>query len=113
MYDVRLIDSEVCIRCGGCCSTYVHKGTGEYILARDAAGDPDAELMHCQYLDTSEGLFRCSTYASRSQLCRTWNCLDRGNTQGIKYDEDHVIGSRVIATVQKIHGRSIEIKLDD
>jgi len=113
VYDKELINSDVCISCGACCSTYVDSQTGEPLSLHEAKLSDTAELIHCPNLDTSEGLFRCKIYQERPATCREWDCLERGNRLSLEYPKDSVLGSRIRVAVEKIHGKGILIQLVD
>lgn len=113
MYDKELINSDVCVKCGACCSTYVDRETGEPLSLHDARSSKTAELIHCPQLDTSEGLFRCKIYQERPATCREWDCLERGNRLNLPYGKDSVLGSRIREAVGKVHGKNISIELVD
>lgn len=47
----------LCQRCGACCSLLI-----------------DGELIACRHLTVAGGIYRCSIYTTRPQVCRDYDC---------------------------------------
>jgi len=52
-------------------------------------------LDTCQYLEVSEGLHKCTIYATRPQVCRDYSCLD--------WAGDSMEKSHFVKHAKKIH----------
>ena len=101
--DTKLINGDVCMRCGHCCKVTLNvakypnekasKRSIEYLdtLLGDVnrisfieIHGPDSVQVKvkrlCPHLDTSKKGFKtCSIYEDRPQTCRTFNCIEAAN----------------------------------
>lgn len=111
MFDETLVSSDVCIRCGACCSVYVRKGTTELVSLDEVVSEEDVELVSCPHLQVRDGLYLCGNYDNRPQVCRNYNCLKRANEQNLPMPEDKVLSRRVRETVRGLYNREIELLL--
>ncbi len=113
-YDASLITSEVCIRCGGCCSAYLDKATQEPITVGDETDMSKVEVGACRHLRVSgSGMHTCNIYANRPGVCRSYNCLSRANAESLEVTDKQIIGSRVRRAVREVHGREIELEVSN
>lgn len=100
MLDERLITSEVCIRCGACCSLYVRKGTTELVSLDEIASPEDVEIIACPQLVIAEGRYTCGAYETRPQTCRDYHCVKQANRKGLVLTPDSAMGSRIHRALQ-------------
>lgn len=111
MFDTTLITSEVCIRCGACCSAYVRKGTTELVLLSEVTSEDEVEVVACRHLRSENGRHVCGNYEQRPTVCRQYSCLERANQNGLVMPETNALAGRVRNAVREVHGREIEINL--
>lgn len=111
MFDASLVTSEVCIRCGACCSVYVRKGTTELVLLEEIASLDEVEVVACPHLRIENNQHVCGNYEARPSVCREYSCLSRANRAGLEMPETNALANRVRNAVREVHGREIEINL--
>lgn len=86
MYDPSRITSEVCIRCGACCSAYVRKGTTELVLLEEVTSTDEVEVIACPHLLIQDDLYLCMNYERRPDVCRQYNCMSKPNLGPVLLD---------------------------
>lgn len=111
MFDVALVTSEVCIRCGACCSAYVRKGTTELVLLEEITSMDEVEVVACPHLRIVNNQHVCNNYENRPQVCRDYNCLSKANRDGRTMPEGNAQASRVRNAVREVSHREIELEL--
>lgn len=88
MYDAKLVTSDVCLKCGACCSVEI-----------------DGELVACPSLIVADGLHTCGRYDTRPEVCKAYNCISDANRKGLRLDsETSLVGRRAIAAILIVHG---------
>lgn len=109
MYNEALINSDVCITCGACCSVYVDPNTDEVLALEDV--NEDSILVSCPHLISSVDRHVCGVYNDRPKTCRTYHCLKQANDKGLEIKEDTVIGSRIIKSILITHDIDLNASL--
>lgn len=109
MYNESLITSEVCVRCGACCSAFVRKGTIDIVLLSDVTPSTPVEVISCRHLQSRDGLHVCGNYEDRPQVCRDYNCLSKANRDGLEMALTTALGDRIRRAVRDVHGVEIEL----
>jgi len=113
MFDASLVTSDVCIRCGACCSAYVRKGTIELVLLNEIQSEDEVEVIACRHLKSENGRHVCGNYEDRPNVCREYNCLSKANQNGLNLSETTALACRVRRAVREVHKKEIESTLVD